>query len=177
MRFAALLILAIFPAALAQPPAGKSPSSRPPRHPSPPLPPLRTAAISTTHSSTPSIGILAAINAAKSANPASAAAIDQQAAATLHVTAPDIPLIDTLLQKVSNDYAQVPALHQSRVAAANVKLTPAQEAGLNDQLQLEATARAIFALSKIQLPASSWAGLHSFHIHCLNSRRLTRTRG
>ena len=160
MRFAALLILAIFPAAFAQPPAGKKPvkpAAPPPFTSSPSIEDryLYYAFFNTQH------GILAANNAAKSANPASAAAIDQQAAATLHVTAPDIPIIDTLLQKASNDYAQVPALHQSRVTAAKVKLTPAQEAGLNDQLQLEATARAIFALSK-QLPTSSWVGLHSY---------------
>jgi hypothetical protein len=105
--------------------------------------------------------VFAANQAAKTKNPAAAAQIDQQAAATLHITVAELPIVVDLLQQANHSYAQIPALRQAYVASGSLKLTPAQLDGIDDFRKLDITARTFFLLYARLSPAS-FAGLRHY---------------
>ena len=108
--------------------------------------------------------IFAANQAAKAANPGTAAQIDQQTAATLHITVPELTAVANLIQQASQSYDQIPAWRQALVTNPKYPtLTTAQLDGIDDFRRLGVTSQAVFALAK-QLSPSSWTGLHNYII-------------
>ena len=156
--FSLLFLLAAV--SLAQPPNGAAPSKLSPAPPFTSSPPIEDRYLYYSFF-TSQAAIFAANDAAKVSNPSGATAIDQQAATTLHVQVADLATVETALKQATQLYAQITSQRQAKITASNLKLSPAQIAGLDDLLRLDATAKTIFALVK-QLPASSWAGLHSY---------------
>jgi hypothetical protein len=99
---------------------------------------------------------------AKAASPSTGTQIDAQTAATLQITAAELPTFFNVIQQANQSYAQIPVLRQAYPSSPNARpLTPAQLDGVDDFRRLYTTVRSVQLLWQ-QLSPTSWAGLHHY---------------
>jgi len=109
-------------------------------------------------------GLITAMAAAATANPASSAQLNQQMATLLQVDVKELPIVIANTQQVTQSYAKLESDRKAGSFAVPKDipaLTPTQQASVYDFQKIHLTNGAVVTLFR-QLSVASWKGLHGY---------------